>query len=77
MEGTAELRPTVRDGKLKLCCVFRVQTKPKDGESERSRLGVLCASRFGALRVEQAASVLGYSLFLIFLQAFLQEKELG
>ena len=41
------------------------------------RLGVLRASSSCALRVEQAAPGLGYSLFLIFLQAFLQEKELG
>jgi len=55
--------------------VFRGQTSQK--MEKVVGLGVLCASPFGALRVEQAASVLGYSLFLIFLQAFLQEKELG
>lgn len=74
MEGTAGLRPTERDG-AELCVVFRGQTSQK--MEKVVRLGVLCASSFGALRVEQAASVLGYSLFLIFLQAFLQEKELG
>ena len=57
--------------------MLRVSSSDSQKMEKMVRLGVLRASSSCALRVEQAAPGLGYSLFLIFLQAFLQEKELG